>query len=98
MEVEIEGDFGRLWEAKMKPNKDFGRIWGSFLEHFGIIFRFKKQEFWRCFLERNLDTILDGFWKDFGGHFGCFLDSKKVKHRSSENMKNLCFLIKNIGF
>ena len=38
-----------------------------------------------------MDTILDGFWKDFGSHFGCFLESKNVKNRSSENMKNLCF-------
>ena len=77
----------------MTPNKDFGRIWKSFWNHFGVIFRFKKQEFWKCFLERNLDTILDGFWTDFGGNFGCFLESKKVKNRSSENMKNLCFPI-----
>ena len=37
MEVEIEGDFGRLWEAQMEPNEDLGRIWGAFRGHFGVI-------------------------------------------------------------
>ena len=45
MEVEIEGDFGRLWEAQMEPNEDLGRIWGAFRGHFGIMFWFEKGEF-----------------------------------------------------
>ena len=49
-------------------------------------------------MERNLDAILDGFWTDFGGNFGGFLESKNVKNRSSVNMKNLCFPIEKHRF
>ena len=47
---------------------------------------------------RIATSILDGFWMDFGSNFGCFLESKKVENRSSENMKNLCFPIEKHRF
>ena len=59
MEVEIEGDFGRLWEAKMEPNKDFGRIWGVIL---GTFFASKNDNFGDVFW----NEIWIPFWMDFG--------------------------------
>ena len=62
MEVDIGGDFGRLWEAQMEPNEDFGRIWGSFWGHVGIIFGFKNENFRDVFW----NEIWIPFWMDFG--------------------------------
>ena len=62
MEVEIEGDFGRLWEANMEPNNDFGRIWGSFWDHLGSFFGSKNKNFGDVFW----NEIWIPFWMDFG--------------------------------